>query len=74
MVENGLLTLLRVEGDKIGAAPCQGFLRTLVEGIKPFVVRLRVKVLITCFLVRPLWSSCVSCRDYRVCCCQCILY
>ena len=66
MVLNGLLTLLRVEGDKIGAAPCKGFLHTLVEGIKPFVVRLRVKVLITCFPIRPLRSSCVSCRDYRM--------
>ena len=40
-----LLALLRVESDKIGAAPYYGCLRILVEGIKPFVVRLGVKVL-----------------------------
>ncbi|KAL0656505.1 hypothetical protein Bca4012_077089 [Brassica carinata] len=38
-----LLALIRVERDKIGAAPYDGCLRTLVEGIKPFVVRLGVK-------------------------------
>ena len=43
--------------DKIGAAPYDGCLRTLVEGIKPFVVRLGVKVLMTSFPVGPLWSS-----------------
>ncbi|WZZ70982.1 hypothetical protein YC2023_082352 [Brassica napus] len=37
MVGSCLFTLLKVECDKIGAAPCEGFLRTLVEGIKPFV-------------------------------------
>lgn len=46
---SGLLALLSVERDKIGAAPYYGCLRTLVEGIKPFVVRLGVKVLMTCF-------------------------
>uniref|UniRef100_A0A0D2ZTH9 Uncharacterized protein n=1 Tax=Brassica oleracea var. oleracea TaxID=109376 RepID=A0A0D2ZTH9_BRAOL len=56
-VVSGLLALLRVERDKIGAAPYDGCLRTLVEGIKPFVIRLGVKVLMTCFPVRPLWSS-----------------
>ncbi|KAF2573351.1 hypothetical protein F2Q70_00004308 [Brassica cretica] len=34
---------LVVELDKIGAVPYDGCLRTLVEGIKPFVVRLGVK-------------------------------
>ncbi|KAF3552913.1 hypothetical protein F2Q69_00013339 [Brassica cretica] len=43
--------------DKIGAAPYDGCLRILVEGIKPFVVRRRVKVLMTCFPARPLRSS-----------------
>ncbi|KAF3552172.1 hypothetical protein DY000_02007774 [Brassica cretica] len=42
-VVSGLLALLKVERDKIGAAPYDGCLRTLVEGIKPFVVRLEVK-------------------------------
>ncbi|KAF3559159.1 hypothetical protein F2Q69_00013090 [Brassica cretica] len=42
-VVSGLLALLRVELDKIGAAPYDGCLRTLVDGIKPFVVRLGVK-------------------------------
>ena len=68
MVGSGMLTLLKVECDKIGAAPRKGCLHTLVEGIKPFLVRLGVKVLTTCFSVRPLWSSGVSCRDYRACC------
>ena len=54
---SGLLALLKVENDKIGAAPYDGCLRTLVEGIKPFVVRLGVKVLMTCFPARPLRSS-----------------
>uniref|UniRef100_A0A0D3E8Y7 Uncharacterized protein n=1 Tax=Brassica oleracea var. oleracea TaxID=109376 RepID=A0A0D3E8Y7_BRAOL len=45
------------ERDKIGAAPYDGCLRTLVEGIKPFVVRLGVKVLMTIFPARPLRSS-----------------
>uniref|UniRef100_A0A0D3BIK3 Uncharacterized protein n=1 Tax=Brassica oleracea var. oleracea TaxID=109376 RepID=A0A0D3BIK3_BRAOL len=40
---SGLLALLKVERCKIGAAPYDGCLRTLVEGIKPFVVRLGVK-------------------------------
>ena len=44
-VVSGLLALIRVESDKIGAAPYYGCLRILVEGIKPFVVRLGVKVL-----------------------------
>ena len=54
---NGFLALLKIERDKIGAAPYDGCLRTLVEGIKPFVVRLGVKVLMTSFPVGPLWSS-----------------
>ena len=56
-VVNGFLALLKIERDKIGAAPYDGCLRTLVEGIKPFVVRLGVKVLMTSFPVGPLWSS-----------------
>ncbi|KAF3540169.1 hypothetical protein F2Q69_00021565 [Brassica cretica] len=40
---SGLLALLRVERDKIRAAPYDGCLRTLVERIKPFIVRLGVK-------------------------------
>ncbi|WZZ78257.1 hypothetical protein YC2023_098829 [Brassica napus] len=39
-VVSGLLVLLRVECGKNGATPYEGCLRTLVEGIKPFVVRL----------------------------------
>ena len=54
---SGLLALLKQKRDKIGAAPYDGCLRTLVEGIKPFVVRLGVKVLMTCFPERPLRSS-----------------
>ena len=54
---SGLLALLRVERDNIGAAPYDGCLRTLVEGIKPFVVRLGVKVLMTYFPARPLRSG-----------------
>ncbi|KAL0734764.1 hypothetical protein Bca4012_010974 [Brassica carinata] len=46
--------LLRMECDKIGVAPYDGCLRTFVGGIKPFVVRLRVKILTTCFPARPL--------------------
>ncbi|KAF3544539.1 hypothetical protein DY000_02008006 [Brassica cretica] len=46
-----------MERDKIGAAPYDGSLRTLVEGITPFVVRFGVKVLMTSFPARPLWSS-----------------
>nr|VDD44638.1 unnamed protein product [Brassica oleracea] len=38
----------------IGAAPYEGCLRTLVEGIKPFVVRLGVKMLTICFPMRHL--------------------
>ena len=56
-VVSGLRALLKVERDKIGAVPYDGCLRTLVEGIKPFVVRLGVKVLMTCFPARPLRSS-----------------
>ncbi|KAF3597970.1 hypothetical protein DY000_02022543 [Brassica cretica] len=52
----GLIRLF-VESDKIGAAPYDGCLRTHVEGIKPFVVRFGVKVLMTCFPARPLRSS-----------------
>ena len=54
---NGLLTLLKVECNKIRAAPCEGCLRTLVEGIKLFVVHPGIKILMTCFPVRPLRSS-----------------
>ncbi|WZZ59514.1 hypothetical protein YC2023_059621 [Brassica napus] len=46
-----------LERDKIGAAPYDGCLRTLVEGIKPFIVRLGVKVRMTSFPARPLRSS-----------------
>ncbi|KAF3560899.1 hypothetical protein DY000_02014829 [Brassica cretica] len=53
----GLLVLLRVECDKIGVATCEGCLRTLVEGIKPFIVRPGVEILKTCFPMRPLRSS-----------------
>ncbi|WZZ27374.1 hypothetical protein YC2023_010775 [Brassica napus] len=56
-VVSGVLVLLRVECDKFGAAPCESCLRTLVEGIKPFVVRPGVEILKTCFPVRPLRSS-----------------
>ncbi|WZZ58785.1 hypothetical protein YC2023_058892 [Brassica napus] len=49
-VVSGLLALLKVERDKIGAAPYDGCLRTLVEGIKPFVVRLGVKFSAVCKL------------------------
>ncbi|KAF3573297.1 hypothetical protein F2Q69_00058428 [Brassica cretica] len=44
------ITLL--ERDKIGAAPYDGCLRILVEGIKPFVVRLGVKFSAVCKLAR----------------------
>ena len=54
---SGLLALLKVEHDKIGAAPYDGCLRTLVEGIKPYVVRIGVKVLMTSFPARPLRYS-----------------
>ncbi|KAF3533921.1 hypothetical protein DY000_02041549 [Brassica cretica] len=57
LVISGLLALLKVERDNIGAAPYDGRLRTLVEGIKPFVVRLGVKVLMTSFPARSLRSS-----------------
>ena len=53
----GLLTLLKVECDKIRVPPCEGCQRTLVEGIKPFSDRPGVKILKTCFLVRPLQSG-----------------
>ena len=56
-VKSGLLTLLKVKRDKIGAAPYDGCLRTLVEGIKPFIVRPGLKVLMTSFPARPLQSS-----------------
>nr|VDD24248.1 unnamed protein product [Brassica oleracea] len=49
MVGSGLFTLLKVECNKIKAAPCEGCLRTLVEGIKPFILRPRVEILPTCF-------------------------
>ena len=35
MVGSGLFTLLKVEFDKIWAAPCEGCLRTLVEEVNP---------------------------------------
>ena len=47
----------RSSKSKIGAAPYDGCLRTLVEGIKPFVVRLGVKVRMTSFPARPLRSG-----------------
>ncbi|KAF3517103.1 hypothetical protein DY000_02058562 [Brassica cretica] len=56
-VVSGLLSLLKVERDKIGGAPYDGCLRTHVEGIKPFIVHLGVKVLMTSFPARPLRSS-----------------
>ncbi|KAF3525100.1 hypothetical protein F2Q69_00046220 [Brassica cretica] len=56
-VVSGLLALLKVERDKIGAAPYDGCLRTLVEGMIPFVVRLGVKVRMTSFPARPLRSG-----------------
>ncbi|WZZ44769.1 hypothetical protein YC2023_041028 [Brassica napus] len=57
MVGSGSLSLLKVECDKIRAAPCEGCLRTLVEGIKTFIVRPGVKILKTSFPVRPLRSN-----------------
>ena len=42
---------------EIGSAPCEGCLRTFVEGIKPFVVHPGVEILKTCFPLRPLRSS-----------------
>ena len=65
MVGSGLVTLLKVECDKIRDAPCEGCLRTIVEGMKPFVVRPGVEILTTCFPVRPLRSSYVSSRGNR---------
>ena len=65
MVGSGLFVLLKLECDKIRAAPCEGCLRTLVERIKPFVVRPGFEILTTCFPVRPLWSSYVLCRGNR---------
>uniref|UniRef100_A0A0D3DLD4 Uncharacterized protein n=1 Tax=Brassica oleracea var. oleracea TaxID=109376 RepID=A0A0D3DLD4_BRAOL len=50
-VVSDLLVLLRLECDKIGAAPYDGCLCTLVERIKPFVVRLGVKILMTGCLI-----------------------
>ena len=41
-----------MEHEKIGSAPYDGCLCTLVEGIKPFVVCFGVKVLMTCFPAR----------------------
>ena len=65
MLGSGLFTILKVECDKIRAAPCEGYLRTFVRGIKPFVVRPRVEILTTCFPVRPLRSSYMSCRGIQ---------
>ena len=48
-VVSGLLVLLRVERDKIGAAPYDGCLCTLVEGIMPIVVCFGVKIFMICF-------------------------
>ncbi|WZZ27818.1 hypothetical protein YC2023_011219 [Brassica napus] len=53
------------ERNKIGAAPYDGCLRTLVEGIKPFVVRLGVKVCMTSFPARPLRVFDTMPRDVR---------
>ena len=57
--------LMRMKCEKIGVAPYKGCLLTLVEGIKPFVVRPGVKILTTGFPVRPLRSSYVLYRYYR---------
>ena len=57
MVGSGPFTLLNVECDKIRVAPCEGCLRTLVEEIKPFVVRPGAEILKTCFPKRPLRYS-----------------
>ncbi|WZZ86777.1 hypothetical protein YC2023_115356 [Brassica napus] len=56
-VVSSILALLKVERYKIGAAPYDGCLHTLVEGIKSFVVRLGFKVCMTSFSARPLRSS-----------------
>ncbi|KAF3544919.1 hypothetical protein DY000_02007365 [Brassica cretica] len=54
--------LLRVECNKIGAVPCEGCLRTLVEGIKPFVVRPGVEILKTFFPPRDkVWDLVPGC-------------
>ncbi|KAL0847089.1 hypothetical protein Bca101_020335 [Brassica carinata] len=66
--------LLRVEYDKVGAATYDGFLHTLDGGIKPLVVCLGVKILMTCFPARPLRSNCMLCSVYRACCCDGILF
>ena len=65
MVGSGLFTLLKVERDMIRAVPCEVCLRTLVEGIKPFVVCFGVEIITTYFPVRPIRSSYVSCRGNR---------
>ena len=57
MVGSGLFTLLKEECDEIRAAPCESCLRTLVEGIKTFVVLPGVDIHKKFFLVRPLQSS-----------------
>ena len=61
-VVSGILALQRVERDKIGAAPYDACLRTIVEGIKPFVFRLGVKILMICFQ-RDLYGLVVCCVD-----------
>ena len=65
MVGSGMFNLLKVECDKIGAAPCEGCLRTLVEGIKSCVVCPGVEILTTYFPITPLRSSYVSGRGNR---------
>ncbi|KAL0706237.1 hypothetical protein Bca4012_072663 [Brassica carinata] len=66
---SGWLTpfLMRMECEKIGVVPYEGRLRTLVEGIKPFVFHPGVKVLMTCFPVRPLRSSYYKVGDKQGC-------
>ncbi|KAF3559160.1 hypothetical protein F2Q69_00013091 [Brassica cretica] len=72
MVGSGLFTLLKVECDKIRAAPYEGCLRTLVEGssLSSFVLELRFLEPVFQLPVRPLRSSYVSCGGYQACCCQ----
>ncbi|KAF2545102.1 hypothetical protein F2Q70_00022420 [Brassica cretica] len=65
MVESGLFALLKVECNKIRAAPCEGCLLTPVEGIKAFVVHPGVEILTTCFPVRPLRDVRDQCDGFR---------
>ena len=56
MVGSGMFTLLKVECDKIWAAPCEGCLQTLVDRIKPFVVRPGVEILTICVFQSDLYG------------------